>query len=145
MIDIQETLKSKETQQKEEKHKRIALEFFGLVAQGKFRDGLRFFSPDCKTHNPYFGGSIEALISAMEQANKEGTGKYPNAQFSVQYALADGDLVAVYTTLLDEKTKPSEGGLRQMHLFRFSGDKIVEYWDVTQQVLPNMPNANGAF
>jgi len=35
--------------------------------------------------------------------------------------------------------------LRQVHLFRFEGDKIVEYWDITQQVLLDMPNASGAF
>jgi predicted SnoaL-like aldol condensation-catalyzing enzyme len=28
---------------------------------------------------------------------------------------------------------------------RFEDDKIVEYWDITQQVLPDMPNAAGAF
>ena len=31
-----------------------------------------------------------------------------------------------------------------MHLFRFEGDKIVEYWDITQQILPSMLNA-GSF
>jgi len=40
---------------------------------------------------------------------------------------------------------PNNGGLRQVHLFRFSDDKIVEYWDITQQVLENAPNAAGAF
>jgi predicted SnoaL-like aldol condensation-catalyzing enzyme len=59
--------------------------------------------------------------------------------------LADGDFVAVHTELLSNKSKPSEGGLRQMHLFRFEGEKIVEYWDITQQIMPSMPNAGGAF
>jgi predicted SnoaL-like aldol condensation-catalyzing enzyme len=53
--------------------------------------------------------------------------------------LADGDVVAVQTQL--SSSNPSNGGLRQVHLFRFSGDKIVEYWDITQQVLENAPNA----
>lgn len=129
----------------ESDRKAIAVDFFKLVGQGRFREGLQFFSPDCKTHNPYIAGNIESLIAAMEKANEQGKTQYPQAQFSIKHTLADGDLVAVHTELLSDKAKLSEGGLRQIHLFRFEGDKIVEYWDVTQQVLPSMPNAAGAF
>src|ERR1700688_3619649 len=38
---------------KAEDRKKIASEFFGLLMQGKVKDGLRFFAPDCKQHNPY--------------------------------------------------------------------------------------------
>jgi predicted SnoaL-like aldol condensation-catalyzing enzyme len=100
---MQKMVKSEEILRKEAEHKRITLEFFSLVAQGKFRDGLRFFSPDCKTHNPYVAGSMETLVSAMEQANKEGTVKYPNAQFKVVHTLTDGDLIAVHTTVKRQK------------------------------------------
>ena len=126
-------------------HKKIAAEYFKLVGLGKFKEGARFFAPDCKTHNPFIAGSIETLIDAMIAASKDIGAQNTDTGFEVKYILADGDLVAVYTVLLNSKSKPKEGGLRQVHLFRFKGDKIVEYWDVTQQVLPNMPNASGAF
>jgi predicted SnoaL-like aldol condensation-catalyzing enzyme len=71
--------------------------------------------------------------------------KYPEAEFSVKHLLADRDLVAAHTQLLSNKSKPNEGGSRQIHLFRFDGDKIAEYWDVTHQVTPIMPNASEAF
>ncbi len=71
--------------------------------------------------------------------------KSPEPTLSVKHVLVDGDFVAAHTELLNSKSKPSEGGLRQVHLFRFEDDKIVEYWDITQQVLPTMPNAAGAF
>jgi predicted SnoaL-like aldol condensation-catalyzing enzyme len=61
------------------------------------------------------------------------------------HVIVDGDFVAVHTQLLNSKSNPTEGGLRQVHLFRFEGNKIVEYWDITQQILPSMPNARGAF
>lgn len=126
-------------------YKAIALEFLRLAGQGRFKEGLKFFSSDCKTHNPYIAGNMDALTDAMEKANEQGTAQYPQAQFSIKHALADGDLVAIHTELLNNKTNPGQGGLRQIHLFRFEADKIVEYWDVTQQVLPDMPNAAGAF
>ena len=57
----------------------------------------------------------------------------------------NGDLVAAHTHLLGSRTNPGAGGLRQVHLFRFRGDTIVEYWDITQMVGPDQPNAAGAF
>jgi predicted SnoaL-like aldol condensation-catalyzing enzyme len=66
-----------------------------------------------------------------------------NFGLKIRHVLAKGDLVAVHTDV--SSSKAGEGGLRQIHLFRFSGDMIVEYWDVTQQVPENSPNADGAF
>jgi predicted SnoaL-like aldol condensation-catalyzing enzyme len=125
--------------------KRIAVEFLNLGLKGKFEDGLKFFSVDCKTHNPYVAGNIRMLISAMDSANAQGTAQYPDAEFKISHVLVEGDIVAVHTELLSNRNKPSEGGLRQVHLFRFEGRKVVEYWDITQQILPAMPNAAGAF
>jgi len=129
-------------------HKDIAVEFLRLVGLGRPKDGLRFFAPECKTHNPYTLGGMDALTDAMIAVQKqgaEGISKRSKADFklTIWQVLADGDLVAVHTQL--SSSKPSEGGLRQVHLFRFSGDKIVEYWDITQQVPENAPNAAGAF
>jgi len=59
--------------------------------------------------------------------------------------LGDEDMVAVQTQLLNDRNRPNDGGLRQVHLFRFEGDMIAEYWDITQLVTSDMPNADGAF
>jgi predicted SnoaL-like aldol condensation-catalyzing enzyme len=131
--------------QKEIEYKNIAKEYFKLISAGEYKEGLRFFASDCKTHNPFVAGSIETLTDAMIAASKDIGAQSKEPSFAVRNVLADGDLVAVHTELLNSKSKPGEGGLRQVHLFRFKGDKIVEYWDVTQQILPNMPNARGAF
>ncbi len=125
--------------------KEIIQEYFNLIAAGKFKDGLQFFSPDCKTHNPFVVDNMEVLVDAMIAANKEYSPKFPEAQFALKYVIADGDFVAAYTQLMASPSKPGEGGLRQMHLFRFDEEKIVEYWDVTQQIMPNMPNAANSF
>jgi predicted SnoaL-like aldol condensation-catalyzing enzyme len=129
-------------------HKDIAVEFLNLVGSGRPKDGLRFFAPECKTHNPYIPGSMGMLIDAMiavQRQGAKGISKGSKADFKliIRQVLADGDKVAVHTQL--SSSKPSEGGLRQVHIFRFSGDKIVEYWDITQQVPENAPNASGAF
>jgi predicted SnoaL-like aldol condensation-catalyzing enzyme len=140
-----QAIKSESIMQEESIHKEIVTEYFKLVSSGKFKDGLRFFAPDCKTHNPFVSGSIDTLTDAMISASKDLGSQNPDPEFAVKHVIADGDLVAVHTELLNSKSDSGQGGLRQVHLFRFIGDKIVEYWDITQQVLPDMPNASGAF
>jgi uncharacterized protein YndB with AHSA1/START domain/predicted SnoaL-like aldol condensation-catalyzing enzyme len=123
----------------------IAVEFLNSIGAGRPKEGLKFFAPDCKTHNPFVPGGMEALTDAMIAVQKESALDEVESDFKlkIRHVLAEGDMVAVHTDL--SSSKPSEGGLRQVHLFRFSGDKIVEYWDVTQQVEENSPNADGAF
>lgn len=142
---MDQTINSDFLREKEKNNKKTIEEYFKLISAGKFKDGLRFFSHDCKTHNPYIIGNMEVLTDAMITANKEYGPKYPDAKFALKNLIADGNFVAAYTELVASPSKLSEGGLRQMHLFRFEGDKIVEYWDITQQIMPNMPNAAGAF
>lgn len=125
--------------------KKIVSDFFGLVTQGRQKDGLVFFAPDCRQHNPYTEGGMVELFEGMAAAQKD-MGDYPEPSFVVKSVLADGDMVAAHTELLRSKSKPEEGGLRQVHLFRFSKDnKIVEYWDITQVISPEMGNSRGAF
>ncbi len=123
----------------------IAKEYFRLISQGKFEAGLKYFAPECRTHNPYIAGDMAALTRGMVAANAEMGPQFADPAFTVEHILVDGDLVAVHTNLLGSRTKPGEGGLRQVHLFRFRGDKIVEYWDVSQMVTRDLPNAAGAF
>lgn len=123
----------------------IVTKYFELIGAGKYKEGLRFFAPDCITHNPYVKGSAEKLTDAMIAAAGDMAKTSAQPDFSVKHLLTDGDMVAAHTELLFSKSRPGEGGLSQAHLFRFEGDKIAEYWDITQQILPTMPNAGGAF
>ena len=38
-----------------------------------------------------------------------------------------------------------ERGFAVVHIFRFDGDRIVELWDLAQEVPDHSPNANGMF
>ncbi|MFX1480886.1 MAG: hypothetical protein ACFFCI_22605, partial [Promethearchaeota archaeon] len=80
------------------------------MSMGKFKEGLRFFASDCKTHNPFISGSIEDLTEAMIEASKDLGAQNAEPDFSVKNVLADGELVAVHTELLNVKSKPSGGG-----------------------------------
>ncbi len=129
-------------------HKEVAVEFLSLIASGKIKDGLVFFAPDCITHNPYTAGDMNALTDAMIAVQKQGSsgivkGSTADFKLAIKHVLAEGDMVAVHTTLAG--SNPNAGGLRQVHLFRFKNDKIVEYWDITQFIPENAPNSAGTF
>ena len=87
---------------------------------------------------------MDSLTDAMIAAGKDMMDD-SEAEFSVKHVIVDGDFIAAYTQLLNNKSKPEEGGLRQVHLFRFNEDKIIEYWDITQELRFDMPNSSGAF
>ncbi len=128
--------------------KKISVEVLSLIGSGKPKEAMRFFDPECKTHNPYTPGGMndltDAIIKVQNQAS-EGILKGSKADFklAIKQVIAEGDIVVVYTQIA--RSNPNEGGLRQVHIFRFIGEKIVEYWDITQNILENTPNATGAF
>ncbi len=142
---MSETVRSESMVQIREVRRKIVIDYFRLIAAGKFKDGLKFFTPDCKTHNPYISGGMDALTDGMIAASRDMNVQRSEADFTVKHVLVDGDLVAVHTQLLMSKSNPGKGGLRQVHLFRFEGEKIAEYWDITQQISESMPNASAAF
>ena len=123
----------------------IVTEFFRLVGDGRMKDALLFFSPSCKQHNPFVHGGMDALLKVMASVFEEGKGEFGDSQFRVVNIIADGDFVAVHTELLNSRRRPREGGIRQVHIFRFRRSKVVEYWDISQQITSEMPNASGAF
>lgn len=126
-------------------HKQTVTDFFHFIGEGRPKEGLRFCAPGCVQHNPYVKGGMDSLFDSMLEAMKGMSGQYTDPELKVRYVLEEGDYVAAYTQLLSDKKDPSKGGLRQVHLFRFSGGKIAEYWDVTQPISAEMRNAAGSF
>ena len=51
--------------------KEAAVKFLSLIAAGRPKEGLVFFTPDCITHNPYTAGDMEALTDAMIAVQKQ--------------------------------------------------------------------------
>ena len=122
----------------EQGRKKIVTDFLQLAIAGKARDGLGSFAVDCKHHNPFFPAGMGALTEAMAGGAEQSLG----GTLTVEHLLAEGDLIAAHTALRNTMGEPV---FAQVHLFRFSGDKIVEYWDITQPVPVNSPNSDGMF
>lgn len=123
------------TRKQEVNRKRIALSFFRLIAaqEGPIA-ALRIFHPKAKHHNPYCEPGIKRLFEEMKkvQQSPQANDMPFDPVFRIKNAIVDGDMVMVFTTMQSRSNKKS--GFRQVHMFRFNGDKVAEYWDVTQMV-----------
>ncbi len=117
----------------------IATEFLSMAASGQVREAFARHVADSFTHhNAYFPGDRESLLIAMEQS----AASEPNKAFTVKQVIASGDRVATLSHL-----QRSQGGQEYavVHILRFDGGKIVEMWDVGQEIPKDSPNALGMF
>jgi predicted SnoaL-like aldol condensation-catalyzing enzyme len=124
--------------------KEIVADFFRLIGEGRPRDGLKYFEADCVQHNPYVHGGMSALLDSMASVQKESP-EFSEPNILLKHVIEEGDVVIAHTQILFSKGDPGKGGLRQAHVFRFKGDKVVEYWDITQVIQPEMSNPANAF
>ena len=122
-----------------EQRKQAAVEFLQLVVAGEIEKAYqKYVDFGGKHHNPYFPAGFPALQKAMMENHVQ----FPNKQLKVKHVLGDNDLVIVHSHLI---LNTSETGMIVAHLFRFQGDKIVEMWDMGQQIPADSPNKDGAF
>jgi predicted SnoaL-like aldol condensation-catalyzing enzyme len=73
------------------------------------------------------------------QANHD---QCPNMRLTVKNVIGEGDLVAVHSQVLQS---PGEQGMAAVHIFRFEGDKFVEFWDCGEPVPADPQNEDGMF
>jgi predicted SnoaL-like aldol condensation-catalyzing enzyme len=120
-------------------NKAAAVSFLQMASKGDVREAYsKFVAPGFKHHNPYYEGSAETLMTAMEENAREN----PSKALDVKLAIEEGDFVAVHSHV---RLKPGELGGAVVHIFRFEAGHIVELWDVGQAVPEQSPNQHGMF
>ena len=118
---------------------RIATEFLKMCAGGEVRDAFeRFVAPDFVHHNAWFAGDRESLLQAME----ESAAAEPNKSFEPKQVIDGGDRVAVLSHL---QRAGADLEYAVVHIARFMDGKIVELWDLGQEIPKDSPNALGMF
>jgi predicted SnoaL-like aldol condensation-catalyzing enzyme len=116
-----------------------AIEFLTMCASGNVRDAYgRHVAAGFKHHNPYFRSDRTSLLEAMEQSAAD----EPNKSFDVKLAIASNDTVAVFSHLQRAQT---DVDYAVVHILRFEDGKIVEMWDIGQEVPSDSPNELGMF
>lgn len=84
-----------------ESKKDIAISFLKLASGGKVREAFsKFVGAGFRHHNPYFEGSVQPLLKAMEENTKQN----PNKVLDVKRTIAEGECVVVHSQV---KQSPS--------------------------------------
>jgi predicted SnoaL-like aldol condensation-catalyzing enzyme len=106
--------------------KEMAVNFLQLVIAGNIDDAYeKYVDMQGEHHNPYFPADFPALKEAMKENHQQ----FPNKLFDIQHVIAEGNMAASHSIL-----RMGEKQLAVVHLFRFENGKIVEMWDVAQEI-----------
>jgi len=98
----------------------------------------RYLSPDYLQHSSLAEPGLASLKAFLDTVKASS----PDAKHYVKRALVDGDLVAVHVHVV---RFPGDPGLAVVDIFRVAGDRIVEHWDVLQEVPAKPVNPNPMF
>ena len=73
-------------------------------------------------------------------------GEYPNLKLDIKRVIAEGHIVATHSHLdLEARQRLVNPGRALADYFRLEDGKVVEHWDVIQDVPKRAANPNGMF
>jgi len=123
-----------------ERNKMMVREFYDLsLNKKKPEEAVSFYlGPYYRQHNPGAADGAAAFVAFV----KEFTKAFPDLHFDFRKVIAEGDFVVVHSHLV---RKPGDRGVAVMDIFRVENDRIVEHWDVLQEIPESSANTNTMF
>jgi predicted SnoaL-like aldol condensation-catalyzing enzyme len=121
-------------------NKEIVLAFFRMMFQDRDADEAvrRYVSPNYTQHNPYMRDGVGPMVDFFPPYFDQ----HPQAIVEIKRVIAEGDLVVIHNHWRDS---PEDRGQAVVDIFRVENGKIVEHWDVSQEIPENPANKNGMF
>lgn len=89
-------------------------------------------------HNPGSPDGAEAFIGYVHALRS----RFPDVHLDVKRTVAEGDLVVTHSHF---HLRPGDRGLAAADFWRLADGKIVEHWDVIQEVPEEARNSNTMF
>ena len=122
-----------------EANKRTVLEFYEAgLNQKDFEAAAKYFGPKYIQHNPGAPDGIEGFKTFVNFLRE----KFPNSKSEIKKVFAEGDFVILHVHAVRE---PGTRGRAIVDIFRLENGKVVEHWDVAQDIPEKMPHNNGMF
>lgn len=121
-----------------EMNKAIVREFYDLALNRREPEEAvtKYVGSYYRQHNPLAGDGPQPFIAFARGLFKA----YPALRYDFKRFIAEGDLVAVHSHLVRQ---PGDRGMAVMDIFRLEDGKIVEHWDVLQEIPEKAENENG--
>ena len=122
-----------------ESNKKNVVAFYQKAINDKdFDAASKYLGPHYIQHNPTAPDGAEGLKGFIGFLR----GKFPQAKSEIKRVFAEGDYVILHVHAVRE---PGTRGRAIIDIFRLENGKIVEHWDVAQDVPEKAANANGMF
>jgi predicted SnoaL-like aldol condensation-catalyzing enzyme len=122
-----------------EANKKAVLEFYEAGLNRKdFEAASKYFGPKYIQHNPGAPDGIEGFRGFVNFLKE----KFPNSKSEIKKVFADGDYVILHVHAVRE---PGTRGRAIVDIFRLENGKIVEHWDVAQDIPEKALNKNTMF
>jgi predicted SnoaL-like aldol condensation-catalyzing enzyme len=108
--------------------------------QHDFEGAAQHLGPRYIQHNPFAEDGAEGLRKFIAWRKD----KLPNSKSFIKRAFADGDYVILHVHSVRE---PGTRGVAIVDIYRMENGKVVEHWDVIQEVPEEskVKNSNGMF
>ena len=125
--------------QQMEANKKAVVEFYDLAINKKdFEAASKFLGPRYVQHNPRAADGPEGLKAFLAFLRE----KFPDYHSEIKRVFADGDYVIVH---VHNVPTPGSRGNAIIDIFRLENGKIVEHWDVRQEIPEQSTNSNTMF
>ncbi len=122
-----------------EKNKKMVVDFYNEVFNKHNIDIIpKYVGEDYKQHNPFVADGRKAFIVFFKQDFV----KNPNSSAEIKRVVAKGDTVALY---VHSRANSQDKGVAIVDVFRIKNGKIVEHWDVIQEIPNEAANDNTMF
>lgn len=104
------------------------------------REGFEHYvGPIYREHDPRIADGKEPAISTLSQL----VARFPGSRVSVRRTIAQGNLVAVQLLWTQQPEQP--GAVVRVDIYRLENARIVEHWDVAQELPTTSANGNSTY
>ena len=122
-----------------EANKKLVVDFYNLALNQKdFDAASKYLGPRYIQHNPTAPDGAEGLKRLVALIKE----KFPNSRNEIKRVIAEGDIVVLHIHSVRE---PGQRGRAIVDIFRVESGKVVEHWDVIQDLPEKPANDNTMF
>ena len=123
---------------KEEANKKLVTDFYERVLNQKDLEAIDRYVGPYVQHNPMAADGAQGLKGYIAYLRKSA----PQSRSEIKKVFAEGDYVILHVHAV-----PASGsrGLAIIDIFKVGDGKLIEHWDVIQEVPEKPANSNGMF
>jgi predicted SnoaL-like aldol condensation-catalyzing enzyme len=122
-----------------EVNKQNVIEFYNAVVNKKdYTTASQYLGSRYTQHNPTAADGPEGLKQFIQFLND----KFPQSHSEIKQVYSDGDYVILH---VHSVRTPQTLGRAIVDIFKLENHKIVEHWDVIQDIPEKSANQNGMF